>query len=121
MQDQERPRDRIVRLMREAIDRDTPQQSDAPRIIVQGGGNILGNVHGDVVTVHHARPRTLTRADRRVLRASAINYIRATCRRLDEPSRYRNFAIDEFGVADLELLDETQLERIRGWCAAQLR
>lgn len=116
----EKPADRIVRLIREAAE-DHPTQRSGPQIVISGDGSIFGNVHGDVITVHSAPMRSLTRTDRKVIRASAVSFIRWTCRRLGDASRYRAFAIDEFGTADLEQLDETQLERIRGWCAAQLR
>lgn len=115
----EKPADRIVRLIREAAE-DRPTQRPGPQIVVSGDGSIFGNVHGDVITVHSTPVRSLTRTDRKVIRASAITFIRSTCRRLGDPFRYRPFAIDEFGTAELEQLDETQLERVRGWCAAQL-
>lgn len=116
----EGPADRIVRLIREAADQEEAGRK-GPHILVKGDGNILGDVHGDVISMHPAPPRTLTRANRKVLRVSAIGFIRHACRQLGDPLLYRAFAIDQFGIADLEQLDETQLERVRGWCAAQER
>lgn len=121
MSHSERSTERIVRLMREAAERDDIKLGRVSgQIIVRGNGNVLGNVHGDMITIHSAPPLSPTRAKRKVLRASAISFIRHTCGRLGDPLRYRAFAIDEFGTAELEQLDETQLERVRGWCAAKL-
>lgn len=111
------PADRIVRLIREAADQSDRGRKDGPQIFVQGDGNIVG----DMISFNSAQPpRTLTRASRKVLRASAISFIRHACRRSGDPLLHHAFAIDEFGTADLERLDETQLERVRGWCAAQI-
>lgn len=112
MSGSERATDAIVRLLRQAGAADPA----AGRIIVKGDGNVLG----DMISFHSAPPSSPTRPKRKVLRASAISFIRWTCGRLGDPLRYRAFALAEFGTAELEQLDETQLERIRGWCAAQI-
>lgn len=109
----ERPADRIVRLIREA--RAENSAATTSRIVVRGDGHVFG----DMITINQPPQRPIRRADRRTLRASAINYIRFTCRRLGDQAAWRAFARSEFGVADLEALTDMQLERVRGWCAAQ--
>lgn len=112
MKEPERPADRIVRLMREA----QPElASPASQIIVNGGSAVLG----DVIINQSAAVRPTRRGDRRALRSSAINFIRATCRRLGEPAAWSTFTRAEFGVCDLDALSDMQLERVRGWCAAR--
>lgn len=106
--------DRIIRLIRETAAAEPPA-SPGGRIVVNGDGNVLG----DQINIHQVAARPLGRADRRTLRASAINYIRWSCRRRGDPSAWLAFARAEFGVADLDALTDLQLERVRGWCAAQ--
>ena len=110
---QEPPAEKIVRLMREAtVDATAPRS----QVIVNGGGNVLGD---QVINIHHPVTRASRRSDRRTLRASAINFIRSTCHRAGDPLAWARFARAEFGVTDLDALTDLQLERVRGWCAAR--
>lgn len=106
----ERAIDRMARLMREAATAET----SADRIVVNGNGNILGNV-----TIHHAAPPARRRGDRRTIRVSAIAYIRSACRCAGDPTAWIEFTTTEFGTGDLDRLSDLQLERVRGWCAAR--
>lgn len=115
----ERSTERIVRLMREAAERDDIKPWCGPgQIIVRGNGNVLG----DVITINSTPSRRISsRGSRKVLRASTMSFIRSTCRSLADPQQVYAFIRDEFGVCDLEDLTDMQLERVRGWCAAQVR
>lgn len=107
----EKPAEKIVRLMRQAAGAPTSGQ-----ITIRGDGNVFG----DMITIHSGA-RSPRRADLRTLRAPSISFIRSICRRLGDPAAYHPFATAEFGTIDLEALTDTQLERVRGWCAAQVR
>lgn len=101
---------RIVQLIREgAKPRGQPHQ-----IVVRGDGNVLG----DMITISRSSSPSKPSA-KRGLRASAISYIRSTCRALGAPDLYRSFAISQFGDEDLDQLTLHELERIRGWVAAR--
>ena len=114
----DRPADRIVRIMQSATAAEAGRPEAriaAGTISVRGNGNVLG----DHITIRAEAPRRHSPGEARMIRASAITFIRRTAKGLGSPDLYKAFAVDQFGDDDLDSLTTTELERIRGWMAAR--
>lgn len=103
----------ILELIREGSRSRTPPAQH--RIVVHGNGNVLG----DQITIRTLERQVRSPSDRKCLRASAVSFIRSTCRALGHPLLYQDFARAQFGNDDLDSLQINELERIRGWIAAR--